>query len=59
MAKQKTEVSSGPPDEQVRIVLTDEVRFDEWLRTDLPGQEMTVKRSFLSDPRLVGKFEEL
>jgi hypothetical protein len=45
-------------DEQVLITFTDEVNFDEWKMTFLPGQSTTVRAALLSDLRLVGKFEE-
>lgn len=47
------------PEEQVTIRLTGEVEFKEWLTTYQAGQEITVKRSLLTDKRLVGKFEEV
>lgn len=47
------------PDEEVRIRLLADIRFDEWQQTMPLGQEMTVKAGFLDDARLKGKFEEL
>lgn len=47
------------PDEQVRIRIAAEVRFDEWNQTLQQGQELTVRATLLDDSRLAGKFEEV
>lgn len=46
-------------DEEVTIRLTNEVHFAEWNQTLQPPTELKVKRSLLTDKRLVGRFEEI